>query len=100
MTLRSLVAQMDRCGRDDPHRTGRQGARVYATGIRNSVGHAFHPETGELWFTDNQVDGMGDDIPPGEINRQTEAGQASDIPGTVAATCERTSSRMRRPQKD
>ena len=31
--------------------------------------------TGELWFTDNQVDGMGDDIPPGEINRQTEAGQ-------------------------
>ncbi|MEP0454557.1 MAG: PQQ-dependent sugar dehydrogenase, partial [Roseibium sp.] len=42
---------------------------VYTYGIRNSVGHDFHPETGELWFTDNQVDGMGDDIPPGEINR-------------------------------
>ncbi|WP_193141433.1 MULTISPECIES: PQQ-dependent sugar dehydrogenase [unclassified Meridianimarinicoccus] len=48
---------------------------VYTYGIRNSVGHDFHPETGELWFTDNQVDGMGDDIPPGEINRQTAAGQ-------------------------
>lgn len=51
------------------------GREVYTYGIRNSVGHDFHPETGELWFTDNQVDGMGDDIPPGEINRQTAAGQ-------------------------
>jgi glucose/arabinose dehydrogenase len=48
---------------------------VYTYGVRNSVGHDFHPETGELWWTDNQVDGMGDDIPPGELNRQTEAGQ-------------------------
>ena len=48
---------------------------VYTRGIRNSVGHDFHPTTGELWFTDNQVDGMGDDIPPGEINRQTAMGQ-------------------------
>lgn len=48
---------------------------VYTRGIRNSVGHDFHPVTGELWFTDNQSDGMGDDIPAGEINHQTEAGQ-------------------------
>lgn len=48
---------------------------AYTYGVRNSVGHDFHPETGELWFTDNQVDGMGDDIPPGELNHQTEAGQ-------------------------
>lgn len=51
------------------------GREVYTRGVRNSVGHDFHPETGELWWTDNQVDGMGDDIPPGEINRQTAAGQ-------------------------
>lgn len=51
------------------------GREVYTYGVRNSVGHDFHPETGELWWTDNQVDGMGDDIPPGEINRQTKAGQ-------------------------
>lgn len=48
---------------------------VYTYGVRNSVGHDFHPETGDLWWTDNQVDGMGDDIPPGELNRQTAAGQ-------------------------
>lgn len=53
---------------------------VYTRGIRNSVGHDFHPETGDLWFTDNQVDGMGDDIPPGEINRQTEMGQHFGFP--------------------
>ncbi|KJS14554.1 MAG: sorbosone dehydrogenase [Hoeflea sp. BRH_c9] len=51
------------------------GREVYTNGIRNSVGHDFHPTTGELWFTDNQVDGMGDDIPPGELNRQTAMGQ-------------------------
>ncbi len=48
---------------------------VYTYGVRNSVGMDFHPETGELWWTDNQVDGMGDNTPPGELNRQTEAGQ-------------------------
>ncbi|MGB3316103.1 MAG: PQQ-dependent sugar dehydrogenase [Albidovulum sp.] len=51
------------------------GREVFTYGIRNSVGHEFHPVTGDLWFTDNQVDGMGDDIPPGEINHQTAAGQ-------------------------
>jgi glucose/arabinose dehydrogenase len=47
---------------------------VYARGIRNSVGHDFNPKDGTLWFTDNQTDGMGDDIPLGEINRITKAG--------------------------
>ena len=56
------------------------GREVYTYGIRNSVGHDFHPVTGELWFTDNQVDGMGDDIPPGELNRQTTAGQHFGFP--------------------
>ncbi len=51
------------------------GREVYAYGVRNSVGHDFNPANGELWFTDNQVDGMGDRIPPGELNRQTEQGQ-------------------------
>ena len=48
---------------------------VYTFGVRNSVGHDFDPETGDLWFTDNQVDGMGDNIPPGELNHQTAMGQ-------------------------
>ncbi|MGR3626923.1 MAG: PQQ-dependent sugar dehydrogenase [Limimaricola sp.] len=56
------------------------GREVYARGIRNSVGMDFNPANGELWFTDNQVDGMGDDIPPGEMNRITAAGQNFGFP--------------------
>ena len=53
---------------------------IYTYGVRNSVGHDFHPVTGELWWTDNQVDGMGDDIPAGELNRQTAMGQNFGFP--------------------
>lgn len=53
---------------------------VYATGVRNSVGQDFNPKDGTLWFTDNQTDGMGDDIPNGEINRITKAGQFFGYP--------------------
>ena len=56
------------------------GREVFARGIRNSVGQDFDPATGELWFTDNQVDGMGDDIPPGEINHATGPGQNFGFP--------------------
>ncbi len=51
-----------------------------AYGVRNSVGLAFHPETGELWFTDNGRDMLGDDIPPDELNRVTEDGQHFGFP--------------------
>jgi glucose/arabinose dehydrogenase len=53
---------------------------VYARGVRNSVGVEFNPKDGTLWFTDNQTDGMGDDIPAGEINRATAAGQFFGYP--------------------
>ncbi len=53
---------------------------VYATGIRNSVGQDFNPKDGTLWFTDNQTDGMGDDIPAGTISRITKAGQFFGYP--------------------
>jgi glucose/arabinose dehydrogenase len=42
---------------------------VIAIGLRNAVGLAFHPETGELWATNNGRDGMGDDVPPETLNR-------------------------------
>jgi glucose/arabinose dehydrogenase len=50
------------------------GREVFARGIRNSVGMDFNPKDGILWFTDNQVDRMGDDIPPEELNRAPKAG--------------------------
>jgi glucose/arabinose dehydrogenase len=59
---------------------------VYATGVRNSVGLEFNPKDKTLWFTDNQTDGMGDDIPAGEINRATKAGQFFGYPWKVGKT--------------
>jgi len=54
--------------------------QVLARGVRNSVGFDWHPATGEFWFTDNGRDMMGDNIPPGEINRLTERGQHFGFP--------------------
>lgn len=64
------------------------GREVFTRGVRNSVGHDFNPANGDLWWTDNQTDGMGDDIPPGEINRQTAAGQHFGYPWMGGASVE------------
>ena len=53
---------------------GKLEREIVAIGIRNSVGHAFNPKDGSLWFTDNQVDGMGDETPPGELNKVCSLG--------------------------
>ena len=42
--------------------------KIYAKGVRNSVGFAWQPETNKLWFTDNGRDLMGDNIPPDKLN--------------------------------
>lgn len=47
---------------------------IYAHGIRNTVGFTWHPETKELWFTDNGRDNLGDDVPNCELNVAPEAG--------------------------
>ena len=65
------IIRMDRDGKN---------REVYARGVRNSVGQDFNPKDKTLWFTDNQVDGMGDDTPPGELNRATKAGQHFGFP--------------------
>ena len=62
--------------------------QIVARGVRNSVGLAWQPATGELWFSDNGRDNLGDDIPSDEINRISQPGQhfgypyfhAGDIP--------------------
>ncbi len=63
--------------RMDPH-TG--SAIIYASGIRNTVGFAWHPDSGELWFSDNGRDMMGDDVPPEEINVASRPGQHFGYP--------------------
>ena len=53
---------------------------IVAQGVRNSVGFDFHPVTGELWFTDNGRDMMGDDLPDDELNRVSQTGQHFGFP--------------------
>src|SRR5215510_7648556 len=63
-------------------RMSREGKEreVFAWGVRNSVGMDFNPKDRALWFTDNQVDGMGDDQPPGELNRADKPGMNFGFP--------------------
>lgn len=58
-SMRATVLQLDPDG---------SAARVFARGLRNSVGLAVHPTTGALWATNNDRDNLGDDVPPERIN--------------------------------
>ncbi len=53
---------------------------IFARGIRNTVGFAWNPETGELWFTDHGRDWLGDDLPPDELNRAPVPGMHFGFP--------------------
>jgi glucose/arabinose dehydrogenase len=48
--------------------------RVYAWGIRNAVGVAVHPQTGELWASVNERDELGDNLPPDYITHVQDGG--------------------------
>jgi glucose/arabinose dehydrogenase len=50
------------------------GERVYASGIRNAVGIAVHPQTGELWASVNERDGLGENLPPDYITHVQDGG--------------------------
>jgi glucose/arabinose dehydrogenase len=61
---------------------------VVARGVRNTVGFDWQPQSGELWFTDNGRDWLGDEAPPDELNRLSQPGQHFGYPychgGTIA----------------
>jgi glucose/arabinose dehydrogenase len=48
--------------------------RVFARGIRNPVGIAVHPKSGELWASVNERDELGDNLPPDYITHVQEGG--------------------------
>ena len=48
--------------------------KVYAWGIRNAVGLAIHPETGQVWASVNERDGLGDDLVPDYVTHVQEGG--------------------------
>ena len=68
------------CRRSDPYasitrlRADGSGFEIVARGVRNTVGFDWHPDTKELWFTDNGRDWLGDDSPPDELNRAPRSG--------------------------
>lgn len=53
---------------------------VFARGVRNSVGFAWHPTNKQLWFTDNGRDYLGDDAPPCELNHAPRSGMDFGFP--------------------
>jgi glucose/arabinose dehydrogenase len=73
----ALIARMNADG---------SNMEVVARGVRNSVGFDWDPATKELWFTDNGRDGMGDNIPPDELNHVTQPGMNFGYPYCHAGT--------------
>ena len=75
------------CEKDNPiyasiTRISPQGGKpeIVERGIRNTVGFDWHPQTHELWFTDNGRDMLGDDVPPDELNHAPKAGMSFGFP--------------------
>jgi glucose/arabinose dehydrogenase len=56
------------------------GAEVIARGVRNTVGFDWHPETKQLYFTDNGRDWVSEDVPEDELNRITKVGEHFGTP--------------------
>ncbi|MFV3413973.1 PQQ-dependent sugar dehydrogenase [Pseudomonas nitroreducens] len=54
--------------------------QVVAYGIRNTVGFTWHPQTRQLWFTDNGRDMLGDDKPDDELNKVSRMGEDFGYP--------------------
>ncbi len=83
------------CEKDDPryasimrmHLDG-SGLEIFTRGVRNTVGFDWHPQTNELWFTNNGRDWMGDELPPDTLHLASKKGlhfgfpycHAGDIP--------------------
>ncbi|MEO1435544.1 MAG: PQQ-dependent sugar dehydrogenase [Bacteroidota bacterium] len=53
---------------------------VFVHGVRNTVGFTWHPETQEMWFTDNGRDWLGDDLPACELNHAPKQGMHFGFP--------------------
>ena len=50
------------------------GFRIFASGLRNCVGMAINPTTGDLWCSTNERDGLGDNLPPDYITHVQDGG--------------------------
>lgn len=76
----SIGSTCDACAETNPeHATLLQVAldgstrTIFASGLRNTIGFDWNPDTAQLWGVDNGSDWRGDDLPPEELNH-IEAG--------------------------
>ena len=71
----SIGSSCNVCNEENPWRASivrcnvdGKDCKVFASGLRNSVGFIYNSRTGEIWATENGRDWLGDDLPPEEIN--------------------------------
>lgn len=76
------------------------GREIFARGVRNTVGFTWHPDTKEMWFTDNGRDMMGDDIPPCELNYAPKASMHFGYPYCHGGTIKDPEFGSKRPCSD
>lgn len=77
----SIGSSCNVCLEDDPRRAtlmrynlDGSNAEIFASGLRNTVGFAWHPLTGEIYGVDNGRDFLGDNFPPCELNKIVQGG--------------------------
>ena len=82
----SIGSSCNLCVEDDDRRAAvvryaadGSGEEIVGVGLRNTVGLAFHPETGELWASQNERDRLGDDVPAEELNILVPGGPVEDF---------------------
>jgi glucose/arabinose dehydrogenase len=82
-----IGAPCNQCEREEPIfstisriRSDGTGLQIFAKGVRNSLGFDWHPDTRQLWFTENGRDALADDLPPDELNRAAQAGAHFGFP--------------------
>ncbi len=76
------------------------GLELFASGVRNTVGFTWHPETKNIWFTDNGRDMLGDDMPPCELNTASKAGMHFGYPYCHGGTIKDPEFGSKRPCSD
>lgn len=84
------------------HRMNADGTdlELFASGVRNTVGFTWHPETKNIWFTDNGRDLLGNDTPPCELNTAPKAGMHFGYPYCHGGTIKDPEFGSKRPCSD
>lgn len=72
----SVGSTCNTCNESNPEnatilRASKDGKKrsIFASGLRNTIGFAWHPQTGELWGLDHGIDFLGDNQQQEELNR-------------------------------